>query len=235
MDVLGSGPRLSTDDRALTGVVESVNVGAPRDVEVNGHVVRTAIWKRPVEGRVPLRGVNLRGDDQADRSVHGGPDKAVYAYAAEDTEAWEAELGRALGTGAFGENLTVRGLGVSEAVIGERWAVGSALLEVAQPRLPCFKLGIRMGDPRFLRRFAQAGRPGAYLRVLLEGSIGAGDRIDVVSRPSHGVTSALVARALQIDPDLLAPALRATELPDEMRDWMAARATARRTRTQHDQ
>ena len=137
--------------------VETVNVGEPQPVELEGHTVWTAIWKRPVEGRVPLRGVNLRGDDQADRTVHGGPDKAVYAYGLEDTEWWEAELGRPLGPAAFGENLTRAGLPVSEAVIGERWAVGSTLLEVAQPRLPCFKLGLRMGDPRFLKRFAAGG------------------------------------------------------------------------------
>src|SRR3954469_15767090 len=172
-------------------MVESVNVGVPRPVGTRGHTVWTAIWKDPAEGRVPLRGVNLRGDDQADRSVHGGPDKAVYAYAAEDTEWWEAELGRALGPGAFGENLTVRGLGVSEAVIGERWAVGSTLLEVAQPRLPCFKLGIRMGDPRFLKRFTEAGRPGAYLRVVEEGDIGAGEPSEAAGSPSpRGPTAA---------------------------------------------
>ena len=209
-------------------MVESVNVGLPRAVEVNGHTVMTAIWKSPVKGRVPLRGVNLRGDDQADRTVHGGPDKAVYAYAAEETELWEAELGRALGPGAFGENLSVRGLGVSDAVIGEQWAVGSTLLQVAQPRLPCFKLGLRMGDPGFLKRFARAGRPGAYLRVLREGDIGAGDPIDVVSRPAHGVTSALVARALLREPRLLATAAQAPELPGELREWMLARATPRR-------
>src|SRR3954449_1638408 len=177
----------------MNGMVESVNVGVPRPVQVGDHTVWTAIWKSPVEGRVPLRGVNLRGDDQADRTVHGGPDKAIYAYGAEDTELWEEELESSLGPGAFGENLTVRGIPVSEAVIGERWAVGSALLEVAQPRLPCFKLGLRMGDPRFLRRFAVANRPGAYLRILGEGDIGAADRIDVVRRPAHGVTSALVS------------------------------------------
>ena len=160
---------------SVEGRVESVNVGEPRAVEVNGHTILTAIWKSPVDGRVPLRGVNLRGDDQADRTVHGGPDKAVYAYAAEDTELWEAELGVSLGPGAFGENLTVRGLPVSDAVIGERWAVGSALLEVAQPRLPCFKLGVRMGDPGFPKRFAATGRPGAYLRVIRQGDIGAAD------------------------------------------------------------
>ena len=162
---------------------------------------------------MPLRGVNLRGDDQADRSVHGGPDKAVYAYAAEDIEAWERELQRALGPAPFGENLTVRGVGVSEAVIGERWAVGSTLLEVAQPRLPCFKLGIRMGDPRFLKRFASADRPGAYLRVLREGDVGTGDRVEVIARPAHGVTSAHVARALLRDPSLLARRSRRPSSP----------------------
>jgi MOSC domain-containing protein YiiM len=209
---------------ADAGVVEAVNVGAPRPVEVDGHTVWTAIWKSPVEGRVPLRGVNLRGDDQADRSVHGGPDKAVYAYGAEDTEWWERELGRPLGPGAFGENLSVRGLPVSEAVIGERWAVGSTLLEVAQPRLPCFKLGLRMGDPRFLKRFAAAARPGAYFRVIREGEIGAGDTIEVTARPEHGVTSAVVSRAILGEPSLLAAAAQASELPDELREWMRERA-----------
>jgi MOSC domain-containing protein YiiM len=205
------------------GIVESLNVGRPRAVEVGDRTVTTAIWKDPVAGRVALRGVNLAGDDQADRTVHGGPDKAVYAYGAEDTAWWETELGTALGPGAFGENLTVRGLPVSEAVIGERWAVGSALLEVAQPRLPCFKLGLRMGDPLFPRRFAAADRPGAYLRVLREGDIGAGDEIAVSDRPEHGVTSALVARALLREPELLADALRAPELPADLRAWMQER------------
>jgi MOSC domain-containing protein YiiM len=214
----------------VPGLVESVNVGAPRPVRVNGHIVVTAIWKEPVEGRVPLRGVNLAGDDQADRTVHGGPDKAVYAYAVEDIEWWEAELGEPLGTAPFGENLTVRGLPVSEAVIGERWAVGSALLEVAQPRLPCFKLGIRRGDPRFVQRFALAGRPGAYLRVVEEGDIGAGDPIDVGSRPAHGVTSALVSRALVSDPSLLPAALEAPELAGDLREWMQERARRRASR-----
>jgi MOSC domain-containing protein YiiM len=140
---------MTSGSDSTTGTVETVNVGAPRPVHVNGHTVLTAIWKHPVEGRVPLRGANFRGDDQADRTVHGGPDKAVYAYAIEDTEWWETELERPLGPGAFGENLTVRGLPVSEAVIGEQWVVGSTLLQVSQPRLPCFKLGLRMDDPLF--------------------------------------------------------------------------------------
>jgi MOSC domain-containing protein YiiM len=220
-----------TAENSPAGVVESVNVGQPRAVQVNGHAVLTAIWKSPVEGRVAVRGVNLVGDDQADRTVHGGPDKAVYAYGAEDIEWWEAELGASLGSAPFGENLTVRGLPVSEAVIGERWALGSALLEVAQPRLPCFKLGLRMGDPLFPKRFAAAGRPGAYLRVISEGNIGAGDEIHVVSRPEHGVTSALVSRALLGERELLPAALEAAELPADLRAWMqerAERAAARR-------
>jgi MOSC domain-containing protein YiiM len=214
---------MSAREAVVTGTVVSVNVGEPRPVEVDGHTVWTAIWKSPVEGRVPLRDVNLRGDDQADRTVHGGPDKAVYAYALEDTEWWEAQLGRPLGAGAFGENLTVRGIAVSAAVIGERWAVGSTVLEIAQPRLPCFKLGLRMGDPRYPKRFAAAGRPGAYLRVLREGDIGAGDRVELVSRPPHGVTSALVSRAVLREPQLLPAALLAPELPAGLRDWMQAR------------
>ncbi len=212
------------------GLVESVNVGVPRLVEVDGRTVRTAIWKDPVAGRVPLRGVNLEGDDQADRTVHGGPDKAVYAYGLEDTRWWADELYTELGPGAFGENLTVSGTPVSEAVIGERWEVGSTLLEIAQPRLPCFKLGIRFGDPTFLRRFALAGRPGAYLRVIREGDIGAGDQITVISQPAHGVTSALVARTLLGDHDLLERAGQAPELPADLRDWVVERASAHRAR-----
>jgi MOSC domain-containing protein YiiM len=220
---------MSADPDSVIGRVESVNVGEPRAVQVNGHTVLTAIWKSPVEGRVPLIGVNLRGDDQADRTVHGRPDKAVYAYAAEDTELWEAELGVSLGPGAFGENLTVRGLQVSEAVIGERWAVGSALLEVAQPRLPCFKLGLRMGDRGFPKRFAGAGRPGAYLRVIREGDIGAADPIHVSARPTHGVTSELVARAILHEPQLSATVQQTPELPADLRAWIQERAEKRGT------
>ena len=217
---------MTTQAEAARGIVESVNVGMPRPVEVNGHTVLTAIWKHPLAGPVALRGVNLDGDGQADRTVHGGPDKAVYAYAREDIRWWERELGRALGEAPFGENLTVSGLAVSEAVIGEKWALGSALLQVAQPRLPCFKLGVRLGDPRFLKRFAAARRPGAYLRILREGDIAAGEQVEVTCRPAHGVTSALVSRALLGERWLLEPALAAEELPAELRAWMQER-TAR--------
>jgi MOSC domain-containing protein YiiM len=203
----------------------SVNVARPQPVGLRrGRTVRSAIAKAPVEGRVRVAGVNVEGDDQADRRVHGGPDKAVYAYASEDTAWWSADLGRELGAGAFGENLTVEGVDVSDAVIGERWRVGSVELEVCQPRFPCFKLGLRFGDPTMLRRFTLAERPGAYLRILREGEIGAGDPIEVGDRPGHGITVAFVARAVMIEPELLEGAASAPALPASLADFMRERA-----------
>jgi MOSC domain-containing protein YiiM len=199
----------------------SVNVGRPKDVDTGQRVVSTAIWKRPVAGRVAVRGVNLAGDAQADLTVHGGPDKAVYAYAIEETRDWEAETGRELGAGAFGENLTTVGVDVSGAVIGERWRVGSTLLEVVQPRFPCFKLGIRLDDPLWVRRFARSSRPGAYLRIVEEGELGAGDpvEVDLAGRPAHGVTSRLVFDAILVDHSL-APRAREAELIPSLREMI---------------
>jgi MOSC domain-containing protein YiiM len=173
---------------AVVPRVLSVNVGAVREVEWRGRRVTTAIWKSPVAGRVEVRGVNLDGDDQADRRVHGGPDKAVYAYAREDYDHWREREGIETPVGLFGENLTVEGLDLPAALVGERWRVGSTLLEVAQPRTPCYKLGIRLGDDDFPRRFVEVGRPGAYLRIVREGDVGAGDAVEVTFRPDHGVT-----------------------------------------------
>ena len=179
----GTPPPAPTAARVL-----SVNVGVPRDVEWRGERVLTAIWKHPVAGRVALRGVNLAGDDQADRTVHGGPDKAVYAYAREDYDWWREHEGIDAAPALFGENLTIEGHDLTAAIVGERWTVGSALLEVAQPRMPCFKLGIRLGDQRFLRKFLAARRPGAYLRIVREGDVAAGDAIRVEHQPAHGLT-----------------------------------------------
>ena len=181
----------------MTARVLSLNVGAVREVAWRGKRVATGIWKRPVAGRVALRGVNFAGDDQADRRVHGGPDKAVYAYAREDYDWWREHEGVAAEPALFGENLTVEGLDLGGALVGERWQVGSATLEVAQPRMPCFKLGIRVGDQRFLGRFLAARRPGAYLRIVREGDVAAGDEIRVVSRPAHGVTLRFMLDALE--------------------------------------
>lgn len=205
-------------------VLVSVHVGRPRELPTRHGTVSTAIWKSPVVGRVAVRGVNLDGDDQADRTVHGGPDKAVYAYALEDVQAWEDELGRDLGEAAFGQNLTTQGIDVSAALIGEQWSIGSTLLEVAQPRLPCFKLGLRIGIPGFVKQFAQASRPGAYLRIVQEGELGAHDPIDVISRPDHGITGRMVSDAILRDPTLIPQVVRADELPTELRTWLADRA-----------
>jgi MOSC domain-containing protein YiiM len=157
----------------------SVNVGRPRTVDWRGRQVTSAIWKEPVDGPVTIEGVNLAGDDQADRRVHGGPDKAVYAYAVEDYNWWATDIG-ALTAGTFGENLTTLGLDLNACFIGDRWRVGSTILEVAQPREPCFKLGIRMGDDQFPGKFAAAGRPGVYLRIITAGVVTSGDTIEVV-------------------------------------------------------
>lgn len=192
--------------------VVSLNVGEIREVEWQGHIVTTGIWKHPVAGRLALRGVNFAGDDQADRTVHGGPDKAVYAYAREDYDFWRAELGVDTPPGLFGENLTVEGLDLTSAMIGDRWRVGSTLLEVAQPRLPCFKLGIRMGDARFPKRFFAASRMGAYLRIVEEGDVGAGDEVHVVFRHDEGVTLREMVEALD-DRDKARGLLRAPRLP----------------------
>ena len=181
----------------------SVNVGQPRLLGAGRRTISTAIWKSPVQGSVRVRGINLDGDLQADRSVHGGPDKAVYAYALEETRIWETELGRDLDVPAFGENLTTSGVDVSGAVVGELWRVGSTLLEVAQPRLPCFKLALRMNDPTFIRRFAGASRPGAYLRIIEEGELAAGDT----------VTVRMVSDALLRDASLIPRVLKAEQLP----------------------
>jgi MOSC domain-containing protein YiiM len=203
----------------------SVNVGRPQQLSVRrGRPLMSAIGKAPVEGRVRVAGVNVEGDDQADRRVHGGPDKAVYAYAAEDAAFWAGELGRDLGPGAFGENLTTEGLDVSGAVVGERWRIGDVELEVCQPRLPCAKLALRMGEPAMVKRFARASRPGAYLRIVAEGSVTAGDAIEVVSRPEHGVTVRDVSDAILLDETLLASAAAAPELPAELAEWMRSRA-----------
>ncbi|MFL5615189.1 MAG: MOSC domain-containing protein [Gemmatimonadaceae bacterium] len=177
--------------------VISLNVGAPRRVEWRGEVVVTGIYKSPVTGRVALRGVNFDGDDQADRSVHGGPDKAVYAYAREDYDYWRHVEGVDTAPGLFGENLTLEGIDLSATVVGERWSVGSTILEVAQPRLPCYKLAMRLDDPRFVKRFLVAKRAGAYLRIIRKGDVGSGDEVHVVSTPQHGVTLRSMIEALR--------------------------------------
>ena len=211
------------------GRVVSVNVGSPRLVRWRDRDVLTSIFKEPVDGRVAVRGVNVAGDDQADRSVHGGPDKAVYAYACEDIEWWSEGVGAPLPPGVFGENLTLAGVAVTEAVIGERWRIDDVLLEVCAPRIPCYKLGIRMGEDRFPRLFAAVGRPGAYLRILAAGTVAAGDALIVEHRPSHGVTVQTVADAYHRDHSRASELLAAPELAGSWQGW-ARSLLARRAR-----
>jgi MOSC domain-containing protein YiiM len=206
--------------------VVSVNVGRPRTVPRGSGTAVTAIWKHPVAGPVVARGVNLEGDDQDDRSVHGGRDKAIYAYAGEDTAWWEAQFQTTLGPGAFGENLTVAGLDLSAMEVGQRWRVGSTLLEVSEPRLPCFKLGLRFGNPKMVRLFALAGRTGTYLRIIEEGVLEAGDAIEVGEAPGHGVTVATIATAVLHDHSLAPRLLAAPQLSESWREWALERATA---------
>ena len=201
----------------------SVNVGPVAPFRA-GRARRSAIVKRPVPGPVRVSGENLAGDEQALRSHHGGPDQAVYAYALESYRWWEAELGRTLEPGLFGENLTLEGIDADGALVGERWSVGTAVLEVTAPRIPCLKLQARMGEPKFVRRFAAARRPGAYLRIVEEGELAAGDAVRVVERPGHGVTVALVNEALLFD-SALAPRLAPARdhLAVRVREWLDAR------------
>jgi MOSC domain-containing protein YiiM len=147
----------------------------------------------------------------------------VYAYAREDYEWWAGELDRPLEPGTFGENLTVKGVDVTAAVVGERWGIGSALLEVAGPRTPCWKIGARMEDPEFPVWFAASGRPGAYLRIVQEGDVAAGDQVEVVERPAHGLTIGAVARIYHGDRARCAELLRAPELGEEWRAWVEER------------
>jgi MOSC domain-containing protein YiiM len=199
------------------GHVVSVNVGRPAQIAARrGRPLMSAIRKAPVEGRVRVEGINVAGDQQADRRVHGGPDKAVYSYASEDIAWWARELARELPYGMFGENLTTQGVDVSGAVIGERWRIGTVELEVAQPRLPCSKLGIRFEDLKMVRRFGEASRPGAYLRIVTEGELGAGDEIEILSRPSHGITVAFVSDAILLDESLRGRAGSAPELAESL-------------------
>jgi MOSC domain-containing protein YiiM len=168
--------------------VKSVNVGMPREVEWQESIILTGIFKEPATGPIALRRLNFAGDAQADLSVHGGPDKAVYAYPSEHYQGWETILGRELLPGAFGENLTTEGLIEDHVCIGDELRIGSAIVVVTQPRLPCYKLGIRFGDPKMVKMFLKARRPGIYFAVLEEGVVGAGDPIELVQADERRIS-----------------------------------------------
>ena len=213
----------------MTGRIEAVCLAQPGVLDIPGRgPTRTAIDKQPVEGRVPVHRLGLDGDVQVNQKVHGGEGQALYAYAEEDAAHWAAELDRPLPAGRFGENLRTTGLHLTAAEIGERWRVGTTLLEVSAPRTPCAKFQAYWDVPRLIKRFTAHGASGAYLRVLEAGDIGAGDPVEVVSRPGHGLTLGLAFRAFTTDRDLLAelgPVLGV--LPERDRAKVAAAVAAR--------
>ncbi len=213
----------------LAGSVVSVNVGRPREIEWRGEIVRTSIYKSPVSGAVRIRRLNLDGDEQSDLAVHGGAHKAVYAYPSEHYAWWRSELGvPELGWGAFGENLTLTGLTEGSVSIGDRLQVGAAELQVTQPRLPCYKLGLRFGRRDMERRFLRSGLTGFYLSVAREGEVRAGDRLEVVARAEGSMSVAeIVALYTMPAPDESAMR-RASELaglPRGMREHFRDRLT----------
>src|SRR5438874_3538129 len=201
------------------GKVLCVNVGSVREFEYNGRPAKSAIWKSAAVGRIAARGVKLAGDEQADRQAHGGPDKALYAYAVEDARWWEQQIGRALAYGEFGENLTTHGIDVNDALVGERWQIGTIVLEVSEPRIPCWRLGVRMNDKMFPRRFTEALRPGVYFRMAGEGDVGAGDEIRVVERPDHDLTVPDVFRIYTRDRAEVERLLAVPRMSESWRRW----------------
>jgi len=214
------------------GRVLSVNLAVP-ERNAAKRVGMTGINKRPVDHPVPVRAPGpkttglhsgLVGDQIFDIEHHGGDDQAVYAYAREDYDWWERRLGRTLPSGVFGENLTTVDVEVNDAVIGEKWRIGADLvLEPTFGRIPCATFQAKMGEPRWVKTFIQESRPGAYLRVTTPGDVRAGDTVEVVDRPAHGVTIAHAFRAYTTDASLLPDLLTADGLPDDIRQAVSRR------------
>ena len=210
--------------------IVSVNTGLPRDVTWHGRQVTTGIYKEPIEGRVALRTLNLDGDRQADLSVHGGAHKAVYCYPIEHYDYWKRELaGRELSMAMFGENFTTDGLVEDSVHLGDRFAIGCAEVVVTQPRLPCYKLGVRFQSDDMIKRFLASRRTGFYLAVTHEGDVGAGDEITVVARDSNAVPVSDITRlyvARSFSDDDVASVRRAMQvgaLPESWKEYFRDR------------
>jgi MOSC domain-containing protein YiiM len=205
----------------------SVNVGLPQTVTWKGRSVQTGIFKRPINNRVQVRTLNLDGDRQADLSVHGGPDKAIYIYPAEHYDYWRGELpGTELAWGMFGENFTTEGLLEETVNIGDRFRIGSSAVLVTQPRVPCYKLAAKFGREDIVKRFLASGRSGFYVRVLQEGEVGVGDMIELLSRGREAVTVADLARLYsgeRQDLDLLQRAVQVEGLSASWREALQQR------------
>jgi len=198
----------------------SLNVALPRIVEWNGEPVATGIFKEPVQGAIMLRTLNLDGDRQADLSVHGGVSKAVYAYPAEHYEFWKKELpDMQLPYGMFGENFTVQGLFEDTVNVGDRFRIGEAEIMATEPRLPCYKLGIKFGRPDILRMFLQSRRTGFYFAVLKEGAVKTGDEIELLDRDANKIAISDITRLYAFEKDDLATMRRAVTLEALSESW----------------
>lgn len=198
----------------------SVNVGLPREVAVGGKIVRTSIWKNPVQGRVHVSTLNLAGDRQSDLSVHGGVDKAVYLYPTEHYSYWQTQLpGVDLPWGAFGENFSTEGILEDQIKVGDRIRIGSVEFTVTQPRMPCFKLGIRFDRRDMVKRFLESKRTGFYLAVLREGEVESGDAIEFTEKQESGVTITEIVNLYSTDAHNQELLRRATELPALPQSW----------------
>jgi len=208
--------------------IVSVNVGLPREVPWRGMMVETAIFKEPVSGPVMVRELNLDGDRQADLSVHGGPEKAVYAYPSEHYEYWKRELRDMdlpdMSWGMFGENLTTTGMDESSVNIGDEFRIGGVSVRVTQPRMPCYKLGIKFGRSDIIKRFRESGRSGFYFSVIKQGALQVGDSVELIRSSSTGVTVADIVRLYtheKNNTELLKRAIGAQALPESWRDYFA--------------
>jgi MOSC domain-containing protein YiiM len=219
-------PSAPTGDTSHVGTLLSINVARLRELSRQGRTVRTGIWKEPVHGRVRVDGCSVTGDVQADPRVHGGPDKAVYAYPSEHFALWSAELGRAFGPGSFGENLTTAGWVEAEVRVGDVWQWGDALLQVCQPRWPCFKLAMHTGRGDIGSRLKVTGRSGWYLRVLRPGTVPVAGPVRVVECDAAGVTVLDAVRAVHPggDPAAAARVLAVAALAAEWREAVSRRA-----------
>ena len=205
----------------------SITVGRPRLVMRNGEPVSTGIYKEPVAGRLMMRTLNLDGDRQADLSVHGGPEKAVYVYPSEHYAFWKQELPEMdLPWGVFGENLTTEGLFETEVHIGDKFRIGAAEVMVTQPRMPCYKLGIRFNRTDILKRFLKSERSGFYLSVLREGEVGVGDEFQLIKKNDSGVRVVDVTRLYSSDREnveLMRRAIATDALPESWREYFQQR------------
>ena len=198
----------------------SLNVGLPRQVRFQGELVTTGIFKKPVQGSVRLRKLNLEGDKQADLKVHGGVDKAVYAYAGEHYDYWRQELPEmSLPWGMFGENFTTQGMFEESVNIGDQFKVGTANLIATQPRMPCYKLGVKFGNMDMIKRFLASGLTGVYFKVMKEGELEQGDEIKLIKKAENSVTVKDIVRIYTIDKDDIQTIERAIKIKDLPNGW----------------